>query len=504
MTRVVSLFFPTWATDRLRRLEPTLPPETPLVLVGRDGRRRVVLAADSAAQSCGIRVGMAAAQAQALVAGLDIRDADPAGDRAALERLALWALRFSPVVAADPPDGLVIDTTGADHLFGGEGPMLETIARRIAAAGYGVRAALAGTWGAAHGLARYGAKSLIIVPEHATARAAASLPLAALRLAPATVAGLKVLGFRSVGELAGQPRAPLVLRFGPEVALRLDQAFGRVEEPIVPVRDPDQIRARRAFAEPIAAPETIAKYVGKLATELCDGLEKRGLGVRRVHLRIDRVDRSAQATHVGLALPMRDAARLTRLLCETIARLDPGFGIEILTLSATATDPLDARQTISSLAAPPKPDVSGLIDTLLNRTETKSIHRATPVQSDVPERSVRRIGPLSPETGETWAQPWPRPTRLLAHPEPIDAMALLPDHPPVAFTWRGVRRRVKAGDGPERVFGEWWKCSAELVAVRDYFRVEDDGGERFWIFRAGDGEDAATGSHRWFLHGIFG
>lgn len=474
------------------------------MLVGRDGRRRVVLAADRAAQVSGIRVGMAAAQAQALVAGLDIRDADPAADRAALERLALWALRFSPVVAADPPDGLVLDTTGADHLFGGEGPMLERMAQRLADAGYGVRAALAGTWGTAHGLARHGAKPLAIVPAHATAKAAASLPLAALRLAPATVAALKVLGFRSVGELAAQPRAPLVLRFGPELALRLDQAFGRVEEPIVPVRDPDQVAARRAFAEPIAAPETIAKHVGKLAAELCGGLEKRGFGARRVDLRIDRVDRSAQSTHVGMALPMRDAARLTRLLCETIECLDPGFGIEILTLFATATEPLDAKQTISSLAAPPRPDVSGLIDTLLNRAETKSIHRAAPVQSDVPERSVRRIGALDPQTGETWTQPWPRPARLLAHPEPIEAMALLPDHPPVAFTWRGVRRRVRRGDGPERVFGEWWKRDAELIAVRDYFRVEDDGGERFWIFRAGDGEDAATGSHRWFLHGIFG
>ncbi len=498
------MFLPTWATDRLRRAEPTLPPDTPLALVGREGRRRVVLAADRAAQGSGIRVGMAAAQAQALVAGLEIRDADPAGDRAALERLAVWALRFSPVVAADPPDGLVIDTTGADHLFGGEAPMLESIAHRIAAAGYGVRAALAGTWGAAHGLARHGGQPLAVVPGAATARAAASLPLAALRLPTATVAALKVLGFRSAGELAAQPRAPLVRRFGPELALRLDQAFGRVEEPIVPVRDPDRATARRAFAEPIAAPETIGKYVGKLAAELCARLEARGLGARRVEMRIDRVDRSAQTERVGMAVPMRDAARLARLLGEAIPRLDPGFGIETLTLAATETGPLAARQTVSSLGAPPQPDVSGLIDTLLNRAEVRGVHRVAPVQSDVPERSVRRIDALAPATGDTWPQSWPRPARLLARPESIEAMALLPDHPPVAFTWRGVRRRVRRGDGPERVFGEWWARDPERVAVRDYFRVEDEGGERFWIFRAGDGEDAATGSHRWFLHGIFG
>jgi protein ImuB len=99
----------------------------------------------------------------------------------------------------------------------------------------------------------------------------------------------------------------------------------------------------------------------------------------------------------------------------------------------------------------------------------------------VPERSVQRITPTAPDTGEAWPDPWPRPARLLPRPEPIETLALLPDHPPVSFTWRGIRRRVKCADGPERVFGEWWKRDAELSAVRDYFRVEDEAGERFWI-----------------------
>ena len=205
---------------------------------------------------------------------------------------------------------------------------------------------------------------------------------------------------------------------------------------------------------------------------------------------------------------MRDVKRLTRLLCDKIETVDPGFGIEIMRLAATLAEPLAPKQTISSLAEEPEADVSGLIDTLANRVGEQQLYRFAPVASDVPERSVQRIAPAAPNTGETWPDlwpnHWPRPSRLLPAPEPIETVALLPDHPPVTFTWRGVRRRVKRADGPERVFGEWWKRDAELFALRDYFRIEDEAGERFWIYRAGNGQDATTGSHRWFLHGIFG
>ena len=138
------------------------------------------------------------------------------------------------------------------------------------------------------------------------------------------------------------------------------------------------------------------------------------------------------------------------------------------------------------------------------RAGGQRIYRAAPAQSDVPERSVRRIEPTAPETGEGWPQRWPRPTRLLARPEPIDAVALLPDQPPVSFTWRGVRRRVRRADGPERIFGEWWRRDSELDAVRDYFQLEDDAGGRFWVFRRGDGERSSTGDLSWWLHGLFG
>jgi protein ImuB len=318
------------------------------------------------------------------------------------------------------------------------------------------------------------------------------------------VEDLSVLGFARIGELTAKPRAPLALRFGPELGRRLDQALGRLSEPIDPVRLPSLIEVRRVFAEPVGEAETIARTTGKLVAQLCEVLEAKALGARRLDFLFHRVDNRIEAIRIGTALPVRDVKRLTRLLCDKIETVDPGFGIEIMRLAATLAEPLAPKQTISSLAGEPEADVSGLIETLANRVGEQHLYRFAPVASDVPERSVCRVAPTAPDTGEAWLNHWPRPSRLLPTPEPIETVALLPDHPPVSFTWRGARRRVKRADGPERVFGEWWKRDAELSAVRDYFRVEDEAGERFWIYRAGDGEDAATGSHRWFLHGIFG
>lgn len=480
------------------------PAEAPLVLIGRDKNRRVVLAADAAALAAGLRPGMPVAKAQVLVPGLAIHDANPQADADGLERLAVWMLRFAPIVAPDPPDGIVIDTTGADHLRAGEAAMLEDMVERLVMSGIAARAAIADSWGAAHALARFGGQPILIALAGHGQSILEPLALEALRLAPSTAAELRKLGFQRIGDLLKQPRAPLALRFGPEIGRRIDQTLGNVAEPIDPVRPSDIVEVRRAFAEPIGAAETIARYIGKLVVQLCDLMERRGLGARRLDLICQRVDNQAQAVRVGMAMPVRDAKRLTRLLCDKVETIAPGFGIEMMILAATSAEPLERNQAVSSLVEKTVPDVSDLIDTLMNRVGERAVYRLAPVASDVPERSVGKIPAMAADTGAGWPGHWPRPSRLLAQPDPVETVALLPDHPPVSFTWRGVRRRVKRADGPERVFGEWWKRDAELVAVRDYFRVEDDAGERYWLYRAGDGEDAATGSHRWFLHGVFG
>ena len=369
MPRVISVFLPTLSTDRVRRRagDTAPPPETPLILVGRDGRRRVVLAADVAAQAVGLRVGMPATKAQALVQGLVIQEANPAADAEALERLAFWMLqRFAPIVAADPPDGIVIDSTGADHLHGGEAATLAILVEKLAGVGLRACAAIADTWGAAHALARFDARPAPVSEPGNAARDVAPLAIAALRLASDMVRDLRVLGFDRVGDVLAQPRAPLALRFGPELGRRLDQATGRLAEPIEPIRPEALIEVRRAFPEPIGAAQTVARYIGELAIQLCDTLERRGLGARRLDLICQRVDSRAQAVRVGTGLPLRDVKRMTRLLCDKIETIDPGFGIEVMTLAATVTEPLLPKQA-SSLVDGPDPDVSGLIDLLANR-----------------------------------------------------------------------------------------------------------------------------------------
>jgi len=507
MRRVVSLYLPTWPTDRLRRrLGKDAPPaDVPVVMIGRSGRKRMVLAADAAAQALRLYPGMVATQARALCAELVVHDSDPDGDADALDRLALWALKlYAPIVAADPPAGLVIDASGAAHLFGGEDALLADMVARLAQAGFAARAAMAGTWGSAHALARFVVAPKTIVPSDQSGRAIAHLPTRALRLPDGMADALGKMGIDTVGEIEAKPRAPLALRFGPELTRRLDQAYGRTAEPIEPGEAPELIQVRQAFAEPIGAAETLARYTLKLVEALCEALEAKGLGARTLDLRFHRVDNRIEVVRVGLAKPVRDIKRLTRLLCDKLETVDPGFGVETMVLAAPMAEPLTWKPVATDLTEAPTPDVADLMDTLANRLGPGRLYRAAPAQSDVPERSVRRIAPTAAPTGETWPARWPRPARLLPHPERIETLALLPDQPPTAFTWRGVRRRVKRADGPERIFGEWWRRDGEVDAVRDYFQLEDDAGERFWVFRRGDGEQAATGDLTWFLHGLFG
>ena len=511
MRRVVSIYLPSWPTDRLtKKLGSNAPQaDAPLILAGRDGNRRIVTAANRVALTAGLRTGMPVTKAQILVPDLTIMDAEPEEDAAGLEKLAIWALRhYSPIVAADPPDGIVVDASGAAHLHGGEEAMLDDMITRLAATGVVARAAMADSWGAAHALARYGrydrGRFAKVIPEGESGAAIMGLPIGSLRLPVDMVAHLNRLGFERIADLADKPRAPLALRFGQQLHRRLDQATSKLNEAIEPARPPELIEVRRLFAEPIGAPETLARYTGKLVVELCEILDAKTLGARSLDLLFHRVDSATEAVRVGTAAPVRDVKRLTRLLCDKIETIDPGFGVEIMTLRATLAEPFARRQLVSLLTTEAEADISDLIDTLANRVGEENIYRFEPVASEVPERSVRRVSALAPQTGETWPVTWPRPVRLLASPEPIETLAVLPDHPPALFIWKGVRRRIKRADGPERIFGEWWTRDAEMPSVRDYFQVEDESGERFWLFRAGDGEDTATGSQTWFLHGFFG
>lgn len=242
-----------------------MPADQPLVVIAKSGSKRWVSAADIAARKVGLRVGMAASKAQAVIANLTMIDADPAADAAALERLALWALRqYSPVVAVDGTDGFVMDTEGADHLRGGEEMLISGLVNMLRAKGLTARAAVSDTWGASHAITRLVSAETTVVPMGGVSNAVVGLPIHCLRLPPDTIHGLRVLGVDTVGELSAMPSAPLSLRFGPEVGRRLDQLFGRVAEPIEPLRTPELIEVFRSWQEPIGAAETIAKYIRKL------------------------------------------------------------------------------------------------------------------------------------------------------------------------------------------------------------------------------------------------
>ncbi len=462
-------------------------------------------AANAAARAIGVVPGMAVSQAQAMLPGLRVEEADPEGDAAALRRLAGWCLRFSPLAAPCAPDGVWIDITGCAHLHGGEVPMLRHLAERLAEAGLAARLAVADTPGCAHAVARHGVEQLAIVPPGQQARAMAGLPVAALRLDEETAAALVRLGFDRVGALAAAPRAPLARRFGATALRRLDQALGRVPEPLEPVLPPDLCRARQGFPEPIATPDDLARATAMLADQLCEKLRKRDEGALRLDLLFLRTDGVPQIIRAGTAAPSRDAAHLARVLTAQLETVDPGYGVETVILSAPLTQKLGAVQTLSDLVAPRGAvgDFSGLVDIIANRVGQARVFHAAPVQSDIPERCVKRVPPLA-GVPDGWPDHLPRPPRLLNPARPVEAMALLPDHPPVQFTDRRKPHRIRRADGPERIFGEWWLNAGEVAAVRDYFVVEDEAGQRFWLFRAGNGEDAATGDMRWYLHGYFG
>jgi protein ImuB len=500
MRRVVSLYLPTWPTDRIRRRHGVPPPSEPLVTVTTEGARRLIGAVDQAAHVLGLRPDQTIAHAQALVPNLHVVEAAPEEDEATLVELARWCIGFSPIVAPNPPDGVFIDIAGSAHLFGGEEKLIAHLVGRLVAQRIQAAACVADAPGTAWAVVRYGTQS--IVPPGRAVEAVASLPVPALRLPRATVEALHRLGVERIGQLAAMPRAPMVRRFGKEVALRLDQAFGHAFEPLNPLV-PKEVPVRRvSFAEPVGRLEDLKDVVQRLADRLCRDLARAGLGVRRLDLIFERVDRRSVALRVGTAKATREASHLARLFDERLQTVDPGFGIEAAILVASKVEPLsetqvDAKALIGNRAA--GVDLSRLVDRLGARLGPKRVYRLMPVESRMPERSTKRVPALAPTTGLVWPEILPRPTRLLDPPEPITATALLPDHPPAFFVWRRVRHRVVKADGPERITGEWWKSERERSSLRDYYRVENEQGARFWIFR----DAPADQGGRWWLHGLF-
>ena len=531
--RVVSVWMTRLSTDRLRRDwqaksggAKSAVPDRPLVTTLDMEGRCLIAAVSGGAAAEGLSPGMTLADARAIFPTLDARSDDPTADAALLRQLAMWGTRYSPWVAMEGRDGLFLDITGCAHLFGGEGALLDDLTARLRKAGFAMRAGLADTPGAAWALARYGGShsgdSGMIAPPGGVRAALAGLPPAALRLGPATADGLVRLGLTRIDAVAALPRASLAARFGFELSRRLDQAYGAVPEPISPLGPVAPYRARLAFAEPISLIDDIAHGLRCLLDELCARLEQDSHGCRRLDLSAHRVDGMVQTVSVGAAHAVRNAARLARLFDERLGEFDPGFGIEIMILSAPTVEPLTPVQGDEMFGVPStstlgkaqeEAALAPLIDRLGNRLGFSQVVRLVPFESHAPERVARHAPALDAKgTGESCA--WPetplRPLRLFQRPVRIEALGPSYDRcdkdgPPGCFVWRRIEYRVCEAIGPERIAPEWWRGGASKRS-RDYWRVEDEKGRQFWIYRNGLPPQNLSGPKRrpdWFLHGLF-
>ncbi len=469
---------------------------------------------NEAAEAAGLATGDLLADARAKAEFLQVRDADPVADDAALRRLALWATRYTPTASPwnedNGADGFFLDIAGSAHLFGGEEKLLADLASRLQKNfGLSARLAVADTPGAAWALSRFHKTPSCILPSSQEAAALAPLPIAALRLKPETRSVLRRLGFKTVGSLLDKPRAPFAARFPTELLRRVDQALGRIDEPLVPVVAPPVYHALRYLIEPIFSHDAIIAHANRLMQTLIHVLTRDDVGARALRLCLYNVDGAVETIDIGLTLPTRNVshvARLIELKLEVLAAAcDAGFGFEAIGLAVTCAEPMPARQTELTSAADDGDRTercASLIDALRQRLGPHSVRRFEPVASHLPERAEV----LPPIDGEATA--WPEPEQnprsllLLPHAEPAeDVTALVPDGPPRRFSWRGVTYDITGAQGPERIASEWWR-HREPKPTRDYYLVEDSAGHRFWLFREGlYGRETAQA--QWFVHGLF-
>lgn len=472
----------------------------------------VLAAVNRQAEAGGLVSGMRLADARALLPRLATAGFRPEEDERGLERLALWCHRFTPSSAVDGADGLLLDIAGCAHLFGGEAALAVEVEARLAGLGFEARAGLADTPAAAWALARFGGEGRRIAEPCRTLAVLAPLPVEALRLAPEDSRLLRRLGLATVGAMEALPHVALARRFGRHsgtVLHRLDCALGRRADPVAPLLPPPACLARLAFPEPLIELAALEAALARLLDNLLASLEQKALGVRDLVLLFFRVDGGTARHRVSTTRATRDGAHLGGLFAGKIGTVDPGFGIDAVVLHAVRTEPLASEQYRLTAGGPEGRGGGGelarLTDRLRARLGKESVFRLEPVASHLPERAERRMEPDGKGTIRP-AQPGmpQRPLRLFDRPEPVDAVAEVPDGPPALFTWRRLRRRIVRAEGPERIEPEWWAGGPE-ARPRDYYRVEDRDGRRYWLFRAGLYRDAGgKGPPRWYIHGLYG
>lgn len=511
--RILSLWLHRLATDRVLRQGDD---RTPLAIAGKRGNAELVLAVDEAAETRGLRSGMALAEARAMHPDLAVVPEDAAADGRLCEAIADWCMRYTPLVAVTAPDGILLDIAGCAHLFGGERTLADDLQARLTRHGFACRIGVAGTIGAAWaasrvrpGLHASGTERALLEP----------LPLSALRLDGDTVAALGRVGLKRIGDIVDLPRAPLAARFGPHLLRQLDRALGREREPLTPRLPVAPYVTEQPFAEPIAREEDVLAAVERLAGRLQHALERHGDGVRQIELTLFRTDGAVRRIGAGTSRPVRDPRAIRALFVERLAALadefDPGFGFDLARLAAAVVEPCPPEQTGFD-STEDGPELDRLVDRLSARLGSRRVTRHLALDSHMPELAATAVPAQAVPMAVGWedfrtyrteADLPARPLRLLTKPEPIEAIATVPDGPPVRFRWRRAVHEVIAAEGPERIDESWWTtdgcegASCTAASTRDYFRVEDQSGLRFWLFRRGLYH--AVEEPRWFMHGLF-
>jgi protein ImuB len=495
--RFLTIWFRYLKTDRFTRRQPNLN-TVPFVLASPHHGRMIITAANALAQTEGINPGMVVADARAILPSLKVIDDIPDLAAKILNRIAEWCIRFTPFVAVDLPDGLILDITGCSHLWGGDELYLKQIVEKLKTHGYNTKAAIADTIGAAWAIARYG-KDSFVIKSGQQITALLSLPTLALRLDASTNERLYKLGLKQIKHFIGMPRSALKRRFGPQLIKRIDQASGYEQEIIQPVQPLESYEERLPCLEPIVTATGIEIALQRLLEVLCHRLEKDGKGLRKAVFKGYRVDGKIVQIEIGTNRPSHNTNHLFKLFEIKLSTIEPDLGIELFALQAlNVEDYSPVQEKIwNSNHGLDNPALSELLDRLSGKLGADCIQRYLPDEHYWPERSFKLASSLDELPTTEWIVDKPRPLQLLSRPELIEVTAPIPDYPPMNFRYKNKLHKIIKADGPERIEQEWWIQQGQH---RDYYYVEDEEGCRYWLFRLGHYSDE---SYQWFIHGFF-
>jgi protein ImuB len=520
--RILSLWLPRLPTDRIKRqlLRGNAEPvnNKPSIVVAKQNNALQISALDDAAAGLGLEVGLPLVNARAVCPDVQVFDADEAADVQALNAIADWCDRFTPLVALDSPHGLLLDITGCAHLFGGEAALMRMVCDALTRQGFAVSAAIAGTSICARTMNRHVHGRIVADGEET--EAVQPLPVFALGADVAITRGLRRAGLKTIGDVASRARHEITARFGAEFTTLLEQALGQGDAPISPRKPlPDYIVEKR-FAEPVLTDAVISATLSRLARTLIAAMERHGKGARRLEAGFFRTDGAVRAIAVDTGQPVTRAEVIDRLFRERLDALsdplDPGFGFDLVRLSASRTEIVVQQQRDLDANVHDNDELAALIDRISARIGGRRVVVHLPQDTHIPERAVL-ASPAQHHLAAAALAAWParvegepplRPLRLFERPEPIEVLfAEVPDKPPRHFKWRRASHTIVRAEGPERVAMEWWR-SQETMPTRDYFRVEDEAGVRFWLYRDGlygeiVQEDGKAVPPDWFVHGLF-